>query len=257
MRKVLGEGSFSVVYEVDDDRVVKEEDEGFNDLLRGEARLMRRMSERDMDGKYVVPVYSYEEEGGKRKMEMMRLKVSLGELMRKIGGVMDGYSVRNLGIRLILNLQFIHSFGVCHGDIKPDNVMLSRDYRRVYFVDFGLYKNFMRGKKHVEYKENVSPTATLRFMSKNVNGWKRMSRRDDLISLGYMMIYLQKRNLPWQDIVGVGKKEKYRVVCKIKEEVDLGELCQGCINGMEKYMKYCYGLGFEEEPDYGYLVGLF
>jgi serine/threonine protein kinase len=257
MIKILGEGSFSIVYEKDDDRVVKEEDEGFNNLLRMEARVMRKMSERDREGKYVVPVYSYEEFDGKRKMEMMRLKISLGDIMRRIIGVMDVYSVKNIGVRLILNLQFIHSFGICHGDIKPDNVMLNRDYKRVYFVDFGLHKNYMNGKKHVEYKENVSPTGTLRFMSKNVNGWKKMSRRDDLISLGYMMIYLQKRSLPWQDVDVMGKMEKYKAVCKIKEEVDLGELCRGCIKGMEGYMGYCYGLGFEEKPDYGYLVSLF
>jgi len=218
---------------------------------------MMRMSEKDVEGKFVIPVYKCYEKDGKCMMEMMRMKISLGEIMRRIGGVMDFYSVTNICKKLIINLQFIHSFGVCHGDIKPDNVMLSDDYRRVYLIDFGLYRNFYVGRKHVDYRGGVSPSGTLRFMSKNVNGWGRMSRRDDMISLGYMLIYLMKGSLPWQDIVGVGKKEKYDLVCRKKNEIDLGKLCDGCMRGMKEYMMYCYGLEFDEKPDYEYLLKLF
>jgi len=255
--KILGEGSFSIVYENGKDKVLKVEDKAYVGLLRREAKLMIRMSDMDREGRYVIPVYGYMESDGKGMMEMMRMKISLGEIMERLDKGMDDFSVINLMRRLIINLRFIHSFGVCHGDIKPDNVMLSDDYRMVYFVDFGLYKQYKLGKKHIEYKDGISPSGTLRYMSKNVNGWLRMTRRDDMISLGYMMIYLQRMNLPWQDIGPMGKRAKYEKVCKMKEGVDLGELCNGCVKGMEDYMRNCYGLGFEEEPDYDYMLGLF
>lgn len=255
--KILGEGSFSTVYEKGSDRVLKVEDKNYVGLLRREARMMIKMSEMDRDGKFVIPVYGYIEGNENGSMEMKRMKISLGEIMKRLDKGMDDYSIKNLMRRLIINLNFIHKFGVCHGDIKPDNVMLSEDYRKVYFVDFGLYKNFRVGKNHVKYKDKISPSGTLRYMSKNVNGWIRMTRRDDMISLGYMMVYLQKLTLPWLNIGLIGKKDKYEKVYKMKECVDLGELCDGCVRGMEEYMRYCYGLDFEEEPDYDYLLGLF
>lgn len=255
--KIIGEGSFSVVYEVDKETVVKVEENNYSKLLKREAKIMMKMTESDLTGKYVIPVYGYKEKDSKCMMEMKRLKISLGEIMERISGVMDNYSVKNLLKKLIINLRFIHEFGVCHGDIKPDNIMLSDDYRKVYFVDFGLYRQYKSGKKHLEYKEGVSPSGTLRFMSKNVNSWIRMSRRDDLISLGYMMIFLQKRELPWQNVGVMGKKAKYEYVSKMKESIDLGKLCDGCLNGLKEYMEYCYKLGFDEEPDYDYLLGLF
>jgi serine/threonine protein kinase len=46
-------------------------------------------------------------------------------------------SWRKICMMLVLGLHYIHSFGVLHRDIKPDNIIVTDDFH-VYYVDFGL-----------------------------------------------------------------------------------------------------------------------
>ena len=259
---VLGEGSFAMVYGTDDKNyVAKVEEQGLSSLLKKEAKLMMKMSEYDKEGKLVIPVELYKEDSENNIMIMKKMGISLSTMVGRTDVNMDEYSVKNIMRRLIQSMKYIHSFGYCHGDIKPENVMLTRDYKRVYLIDFGLAKAFMMGKKHIEYKEKVSPSGTLRFMSVNVNEWKKMSRRDDLISLGYMIIYLQTKYLPWQNINAPTRKQKYEVVARIKRQTTPAKMVEGCLpalkGNMQKYMYYVLQLEFAEMPDYDYLMSLF
>ena len=259
---VLGEGSFANVYGTDNNQyVAKVEDNILTNLLKKEARLMMKMCEYDKDGKYVIPIYKYYEENDKNIMIMQRMGLSLADMVRRSDVTMDEYSIKNMMRKLIIALKYIHEFGFCHGDIKPENVMLSRDYKKIYFIDFGLSKAFMVGKKQIEFKKNVSPSGTLRFMSVNVNEWIKMSRRDDMISLGYMIIYMQTRYLPWQNISLPSKKEKYQTVAKIKRSTTPEKLVEDCLPPLKapliKYMRYVNNLRYDEKPDYDYLLAQF
>lgn len=255
--KVLGEGSFAVVYESKNkEYAIKVEDNGYNSLLRNEAKIMKKMSEKDKEGKFVIPIYEYKEEKNFNKLVMKKMKMSLVDI-KDIVDRFDNYSIKCIIKSLIRSLNFVHLFGICHGDIKPENVMLSEDYKKIYLIDFGLSKVYKIGGEHIINKKNCNYSGTLRFMSKNVNNGDKMSRRDDLISLGYMCIYLQKGELPWQGIYEVKKNIRYERIGKIKKDVDLDKLCEGCVNGIRDYMGYVYNLGFDENPDYRKLLDFF
>ena len=82
------------------------------------------------------------------------------------------------------------------------------------------------------------------------------SRRDDLETIGHVILYLKKGSLPWQGLKGRSKAEKYANIKKKKEEVTIDELCKDEPPEFGEYMNYCRGLSFTEDPDYDYMIGL-
>ena len=105
-----------------------------------------------------------------------------------------------IGNQILDRLEWIHSNNIIYRDIKPENFLIGiNDPDIIYIIDFGLCKKYRSSKtgKHILPKTIGTMSGTLKYASLNVLNGKELSRRDDLISLGYMLIYLLKRNLPW------------------------------------------------------------
>ena len=112
-------------------------------------------------------------------------------------------NVSLIALQALNRLEFIHSKNIIHGDIKPNNFLIGRKNKEIiYLIDFGLankYRNSRTGK-HIKYKYLKSFTGSIFFSSINANKGYEQSRKDDLESLGYMLIYLVFQNLPWSDV---------------------------------------------------------
>ena len=98
---------------------------------------------------------------------------------------------------------------------------------------------------------------TLLYASSNAFRGKESSRRDDLISLGYMLIYLFKRKLPWKYEFNKLNKTKYFEIVYLKDTDGNGELFKKVPQEIIEYVKYTKNLKFEQDPDYSYLRSLF
>ena len=83
------------------------------------------------------------------------------------------------------------------------------------------------------------------------------SRRDDLETIGHVLLYLLKGTLPWQGLPGRSKTEKYNAIKKKKIETSLEELCRGNPHEFREYMEYCRALKFEQEPNYRTILAMF
>ena len=105
-----------------------------------------------------------------------------------------------IAIQLIERLEYIHSKNIIYCDVKPENFMIGiKDPNVIYIVDFGLCKKYRSSKtgKHMLPRTTKKLYGTLKYCSVNALRGKEQSRRDDLISLGYVLIFLYKRDLPW------------------------------------------------------------
>jgi len=127
----------------------------------------------------------------------------------------------------------------------------------VYVIDFGLAKKYIgKDGKHIGYREGKSLTGTARYASINTHLGIEQSRRDDLESLGYVMLYHLRGSLPWQNMKASNKKEKYEKIMEKKLGTPIEILCKGFPNEFVTYLSYCRNLKFEDKPDYTYIKGL-
>ncbi|CAO3646795.1 unnamed protein product [Cunninghamella echinulata] len=162
---------------------------------------------------------------------------------------------------MISRVEYIHSKGFIHRDIKPDNFLMGTGRRgnQVNMIDFGLAKRYRDPKSmvHIPYRENKNLTGTPRYASINTHLGIEQSRRDDLESLGYILIYFSRGQLPWQGIRARTKKEKYDKIMEKKMTTSPDVLCRGLHTEFSIYLNYVRSLRFDDKPDYSYLHKLF
>jgi len=163
------------------------------------------------------------------------------------------------GIQLIDRIEYIHSNNIVHLDIKPSNFVVGyKDPSLIYIIDFGLSKKYKSSRtgKHVIFSKRKYFHGNIEFSS--VNNMKGIvsSRRDDLESIGYMLIYLYENKLPWEEIEALNTIEMARKVFYIKKQISMNTLCKNLPKEMTEFMVYIKSLKFDEKPNYNYLKNL-
>ena len=149
-----------------------------------------------------------------------QLKTERGSLSLKL--------TSQIGQQILGILQSIHELGLVHRDIKPDNFLLglNEKSKQLFMIDFGFCK---------KYSKKPAMTTSLigspNYASINAHNCIELSRRDDLESLGYMLIYLHLGKLLWSDNILQSKLQYEHII-------------------FADYMRYVKGLSFNETPDY-------
>jgi serine/threonine protein kinase len=162
-----------------------------------------------------------------------------------------------IGIQIISLLNIIHDKGLVHRDIKPDNFLLglNENSKHLFIIDFGFCKTFITEDTHVPIKKTSSLIGSLTYASLNAHDFIELSRRDDLESLGYILIYFLLGELEWQHLQSnLSFEEKNISIRNMKSKI-LNEtrippiLCD--------YLKYVRELKFDETPNYKRLIDEF
>lgn len=130
---------------------------------------------------------------------------------------------------------------------------------QVYIIDFGLAKKYRNPKTHlhIPYKENCPPTGTTPYVSINNHMGIEQSRRDDLESLAYMLVYFLCGSLPWHGAQSGMNKQQRKVTLRQKQSSRLAVLCSTCPPEFGMFIDYARSLAFDEKPDYDYIRRLF
>ena len=171
----------------------------------------------------------------------------LGESLQTMKNKRNCFSINlvfQIGIHIVELLKTIHEKGLVHRDIKPDNFLvgLNGDNKRIFIIDFGFCKSYLSdGVNHIPQKKTHNLIGSQTYASINAHNLIELTRRDDLESLGYMLMYFYSGFLPWQlDKTNENiKKQKQDIVDDVR-------LPKVLIN----YMKYVRSLGFSEKPNY-------
>lgn len=186
---------------------------------------------------------------------------SLEDLFQQCNQRFSLKTVLMIADQTICALQYIHNKSFIHRDIKPDNFLIGTNAKQnqIFVIDFGLSKKYRdpHTHNHIHQATGKSLTGTARYASVSALKGLEQSRRDDLESLGYCFLYFLRGSLPWMGLDAKDRKQKYERICEVKNATTFEELCEGYPHEFVEYFVEVRKLGFEEEPNYGYLREIF
>lgn len=195
-------------------------------------------------------------------MVMDLLGPSLEDQFNKCGRRFSLKTVLMVADQMLERVELMHSRHLIHRDIKPANFVTDAGRGNgnfIYCIDFGLSKRYRhpRTLQHIPQREGRSLTGTPRYASINNHLGVEQSRRDDLESIGYVLVYFLKGGLPWQGLKAKSATKKYKLIMEKKQSITIPALCQGCPSQFAEYLAYCRSLKFEAKPNIAYLRGMF
>ena len=261
LKKKIGEGSFGKIYiatsinSKEEYAVKLEKNDLSRCLLETEAYILNHLK---AFGLPEIKIYGCNSEYNILIMEL--LGQSLETLFQSQNKSFSLKTACMLGIQMIDRIEYIHSRKIIHRDIKPDNFVMGRASKShiVYVLDFGLSKKYWSSshKCHIPFVKGKKLTGTARYASINALSGGEQSRRDDLESIGYIIMYFIRGSLPWQGLKINNKDDRYKKICEKKRDTSAKELCNSYPSEFENFVNYTRNLKFMEVPDYNYLRNL-
>lgn len=157
-------------------------------------------------------------------------------------------STFNLGRQMIQLVEILHSHSLIHRDIKPNNFLfgLGTHTKKLFLVDFGMTKRYEFDGKHIPQKPIHTLIGSPNFVSLNIHNSIEPSRRDDLISIVYVMIYLCRGSLDWFE---TNIDTMISLKTQLTNNTELP-------TPIKKLLDYTESLDFEQTPNYKYLLDL-
>ena len=191
---------------------------------------------------------------GKQSFVMERLGTDLSELRKKTKEKRFSLETTlQIALQVLQILECIHSCGIIHSDIKPENLMTGlNDPNTIYLIDYGLAKSYLKDGDHISYEFIGKIGGTRTYNSLRALRGRTLSRRDDLESLAYTLIKLRTGKLPWDDIVrneAMDEKEK-RKPLKEQRKKSSKEICAGMSREFVIFLDEVRRLPFEQKPEY-------
>ncbi|KAJ0606474.1 casein kinase 1-like protein HD16 isoform X2 [Helianthus annuus] len=216
----------------------------------------------NLNGCYGLPMVHHKgRQGDYYILVMDKLGPSLWDVWNSNNQTLSEEMVACIAVESLSILEQLHLRGFVHGDVKPENFLLGQpgtpNEKKLYLVDLGLASKWRdtSSGNHVDYDQKPDVfRGTVRYASVHAHLGRTGSRRDDLESLAYTLIFLLKGKLPWQGFIG---DNKGFLVCRKKMATSPDHLCYFCPSPFKEFLEVVTSLKFDEEPNYSKLIALF
>jgi len=231
-------------------------------LLKSETNILNYLYNQ---GCRSIPcVYWYGAYDKYMSLVMPLYECSLQEYCKK--NVLTTEKISRIMLQCLQIIESIHEKYILHRDIKPDNFMVKEG--ELFLIDFGFSSFYVQDEKqHIPFSTYENIIGTPKFVSYHIHNGCEPSRRDDLISIGYIYLYLLYETLPWEkqrepsDTMGYTEthiQHPTNILRKnLKSLENLDKLYSESHPIFMNYIHYCYSIKFEEEPLYERIKQLF
>jgi serine/threonine protein kinase len=253
----IGEGSFGSIYKCQNTRT-KELVAIKVEPIKNDTKLLKNESiiYQYLNNCLGIPTVKW---FGKDNTNYYMVINLLGESLQNLIEKKNTFSLKltlQIGIKIIMLLKTIHDKGLVHRDVKPDNFLfgLNNDKKNIYIIDFGFCKSYLNGETHIELKKTKNLIGSLNYASMNSHDYLELSRRDDLESLGYMLLYFYLGKLKWQNMSILEYNENLNELIKqMKKNIYSDDIPEVFII----YFKYVRCIEFSEKPNYFIIIDNF
>lgn len=254
----LGNGNFGMIFKgihiiTNEEIAVKIEKISHLSTLKNEAKIYNYLE--NISG--MPKLRNFGVEGNYNYIVLDLLGESLETLKNNCGGTFSLNTISLLAIQMIRQIQQIHSKGIIHRDIKPQNILIHKN--KLFFIDFGLATRFTNDlNQHIPQKKIKGFVGTLNYISINIHQHITPSRRDDLETIFYVLLYFLNGKLPWFDTTKhiTDKNILFETIHREKLQI-LNNKSFFIPTQLVSFFNYCRNLKFQETPDYTYLIQLF
>ena len=186
---------------------------------------------------------------------------NVAELMEKLGTKLSLKTVLMIADQLLTILQIIHQKNYIHCDIKPENLVIGhrKQARFIYLIDYGLARHYKdpRTHEHYPFQETHAFYGTGRYASIVAHKKMQLSRRDDLESVAYLLIFLLTNHLPWIGIKANDTETQLQKIRHMKETIPISQICENVPIEFQTFLVHVRKLGFDEDPPYAYYRAIF
>ncbi len=236
--KKIGEGKFGKIFlsknKYTNEKVAIKLDTN-NILLKNEARIYNYLY--NING--IPKLRAYGKENSYNYLIIDLLDCTLIKKRQLNGNKFTFNYVINFGIKIIDIINNIHKKNIIHRDIKPENIMFKNNngFDNIYIIDFGLSKLYDSNKKNFVNKENII-VGTYNYISLHTHYGFMPSKRDDLESIGYILLYMYYGKLPWNNLLDIKQEKQKLINSNIKNNIFIN------------FIKKCNELKYDENPNY-------
>lgn len=179
---------------------------------------------------------------------------------------LDVAKINNFAIVLINIIESVHKSFIIHRDIKPQNFMIKNN--EIFCIDFGFATFYVdEHNRHLSIKRHDNVLGTPKYVSHHIHNGHTPSRRDDLISIGYVIMFMMCRELPWDSLKNIDNTENLDEIHighpkniqrkTFKNWSFLNDCSKNISINLNRYLEYCYNLDYHETPNYDLLRTLF
>lgn len=267
---IISNGSYGIVCKgFQKNEVVAIKIETNSKSLKHEVKILNYLYSNKI--RKIPAIYWYGNHDEKPCLVMTYYECSLYDYIQK--KTVDSNKMNGIITKMLDIISQIHTQFVLHRDLKPNNFMIKNG--DLYLIDFGLSTFYiLDGGEHLPNEPMDTLVGSPKYISIHIFDGNRYSRRDDLISLGYIYMMMVLEDTPWNNDMNIDKSNndnmdnEYQEIDirnpknKLRREnrslsMFMERYCIGTDENIREYLKYVYGLEYDETPKYQYLMSLF